>query len=116
METETSNNSEEDVSPPSKGFFRRQSTFKDAVKRLPIEEYGKFIEEAKKSLYAINKIITFAGRILQSAFTIGQFDDPNHHALNEIEICLGDVSDHEVLEFLQDFQKDLSVFFLSPPL
>ena len=45
------------------------------MKKLPVEEYNKFIEEAKKSLYAINKIITFAGRILQSAFTIGQFDD-----------------------------------------
>lgn len=66
------------MSPPAKGFFRQSTaTFKDAVKKLPLEEYNKFIEEAKKSLYAINKIITFAGRILQSAFMIGQFDDRN---------------------------------------
>ena len=87
-----------------------------------MEEYLKFMEETNKSLYAINKVITFSDRILKFAFMTSQFEDrnlfllfsvrlllANHRALNEMEICYKDVTEAKVLDFLKQYLKDLKV-------
>jgi len=54
----------------------RQSTYKgEAVKKLPPEEYDKFIEEANKSTFALAKVIHFSNRITQSGLLAGQAED-----------------------------------------
>jgi len=56
----------------------RQSTYKgESLKKLPPEEYDKFIEEANHSTSALAKIIHLSNRITQSATLTGLSDDRN---------------------------------------
>lgn len=41
------------------------------------EEYTKFIEEVKKGIFALKKVIFYANRVQERALEIGQLDDRN---------------------------------------
>jgi len=42
---------------------------------MSLEEYTKFMEESNKSIYALNKVLSFSDRIQQLAFLFGEEDD-----------------------------------------
>lgn len=86
------------------------------------EEYTKFMEESNKSIYALNKVLSFSDRIQQLAFLFGEEDDrkiiflplnlnflADNRALVEMQICCKEVKEQKALEFIQAFDKELTV-------
>lgn len=47
----------------------------EPVKKMSPEEYAKFIDEVKKSIFALKKVLHYAHKIVERCLDIGQLDD-----------------------------------------
>lgn len=56
----------------SRAFSREGA---EPIKKMPLEEYNKFIEEVKKSVFALKKVCAFAAKVAERCLQLGQRDD-----------------------------------------